>query len=50
LAAEQRARLLLNDAGLDVGKGGQLGRQGQAGRPTADDEDVNLLRDAAGPS
>ena len=28
LAAEQWTRLLFNDAGLDVGKGRQLGRQG----------------------
>ncbi len=50
LAAEQRARLLFDDAGLDVGKGGQLGRQGQAGRPAADDEDVDPFRDSAGTS
>src|SRR5258707_4666915 len=50
LAAEQRAGLLLDDAGLDVGKGGQLRRQGQTGRPAADDEDVNLLRNGAGRS
>ena len=42
--------LLLDDAGLDVGKGGQLRRQRQAGRPAADDEDVDLLRHGAGRS
>ena len=47
LAAQQRARLLFDDAGLDVGKGGQLGRQGQTGRPAADDEDVDFFRHSA---
>ncbi len=47
LAAEQRTGLLVNNAGLDVGKGGQLGRQGQAGGPAADDEDVDFLRGSA---
>ncbi len=50
LAAEQGPRLLFDNAGLDVGKGGQLGRQRQAGRPAADDEDIDLFRDRAGAS
>ena len=43
LAAQQRAGLLFDDAGLDVGEGGQLGRERQTGRPAADDEDINFL-------
>ena len=50
LAAQQGARLLFDDAGLDVGKGGQLSRQRQAGRTAADDEDVDLRRNRAGTS
>ena len=42
-----RPGLLLNDAGLDVGKGGELRRQGQTGRAAADDQDIDLLRKSA---
>ena len=38
----QRAVLLLDDAGADVGKRRQLRRQGQAGRTAADDQHVDL--------
>ena len=50
LAAEQRARLLLDDASGDIGKRRQLRRQGQTGRPAADDEDIDLGRQIAGRS
>jgi len=50
LAAQQRARLVFNDAALDVGKSRQLGRQGQTGRPAADDEHIDFLRNGAGRS
>ena len=43
LAEQQRAGLLLDDAGLDVGKGRQLRRQRQTGRAAADDQDVDLV-------
>jgi hypothetical protein len=43
LADRQPARLLLDDAGLDVGKLRKLGREREARGPTADDEDVDLL-------
>ncbi len=39
--------LLLDDAGLDVGKRGELRRQRQPGRAAADDQDVDLVRDGA---
>ena len=48
LAEQQRARLLLDDAGLDVGKRGQLRRQRQPGRPAADDQDIDFGRNRAG--
>ena len=44
---QQPAGLLLDDAGLDVGKGGQLRRQGQTGRPAADDQDIDLRPEQA---
>ena len=40
----QRTGLLVDDTGLDVGKGRQLCRQRQPGRPAADNQDVNLAR------
>ena len=43
LAEKQRPGLLLDDPGLDVGKGGHLRRQRQPGRPAADDQDIDLL-------
>ncbi len=43
LAEAKRTILLLDDTGLDVGKGRQLRSQRQARRPAADDQDVDLL-------
>ena len=43
LAEKQGARFLIDDPGANVGKGCQLRRQGQTGRPAADDEDINVL-------
>ena len=43
LTEQQRAGFLLDDPGLDVGKGGQLRRQRQAGRSAADDQDIDLV-------
>ena len=42
LAAQQSARLLLDDAGLDVGELGQLRRERQPRRSAADDQDIDL--------
>ena len=42
LAEQQRAGFLFDDAGPDVGKGGQLRRQRQARGPAADDQDIDL--------
>ena len=42
LSHQQAARLLLDDAGLDVGKGRQLRRERQPGRSAADDQDIDL--------
>ena len=46
LAEQQPARLLLDDAGLDVGKCRKLRRQRQARRAAADDQDIDLLGNA----
>ena len=44
--AEQHATwFLLDDAGLDVGKSGQLRRQRQPCRSAADDQDIDLARE-----
>jgi hypothetical protein len=43
LAQQHAARLLLDDASLDVGKRGQLCRERQPCRPAADDQDIDLL-------
>ncbi len=43
LAELQRAGLLLDDAGLDVGKGGELGGERQAGGAAADDQHIDLF-------
>ncbi len=40
-------RLLLDDAGLDVGKRRELRRERQARRAAADDEDIDLVRNGA---
>ena len=48
LAELQRARLLLDDAGLDVGKGGELRGERQAGRPAADDQHIDLCGQRVG--
>ena len=48
LAEQQRAGLLLDDAGLDVGKGRQLRGQRQPRRAAADDQDVDFLGKAPG--
>lgn len=47
LADQQPARLLLDDAGLDVRKLRKLGGQRQTGRSAADDENINLVRHGA---
>ena len=43
LAELHAARLLLDDAGLDVGKRGQLRRERQPCRSAADDQDIDLF-------
>jgi hypothetical protein len=43
LAEQQRARFLLDDPALDVGKSRQLRRQRQPYRPAADDHHIDLL-------
>ena len=48
LAEQQPARLLLDDAGLDVGKCRKLRRQRQAGRSAADDQHVDFSRNRSG--
>jgi hypothetical protein len=50
LAQQHAARLLLDDASLDVGKRRKLRRQRQARRPTADDQHVDFLRNRPGHS
>ncbi|MEY9475366.1 hypothetical protein ABH992_007765 [Bradyrhizobium yuanmingense] len=47
LTDQQAVRLLLDDAGLDVGELRELGGERQAGRPAADDEDIDLARHGA---
>ncbi len=44
LAAQHAARLLLDDAGLDVGKRRQLRGKRQPCRAAADDQDIDFLR------
>src|SRR5205823_10966217 len=41
-AAEQWSGLLLDDAGLDIGKCGKLGRQGQPCRSATDDQNIDF--------
>ena len=43
LPEQQAARLLLDDAGLDVGKRAKLRRERQARRAAADDQDIDLF-------
>jgi hypothetical protein len=44
LAELQRARLLVDNADLDLGKSRKLGRERQPRRPAADNQDIHLIR------
>ena len=46
LAKLERARPPVDDARLDVGEGGQLCSEDEAGGTAADDEDVHFVREA----
>ena len=46
LAKLERARPPVDDAGLDVGEGGQLCGEDKAGWTTTDDEDIHFVRKA----
>ena len=48
LPQQQPARLLLDDAGLDVGKRRKLRRELEPGRAATDDQDIDLRRDRPG--
>ena len=49
LAELERTRPAVDDSGLDVGEGGQLCSEHEAGRTATDDQDVRLVGEASRP-